>query len=100
MKTGTGKRPFEFNIDYITKLEKCVGLIEEMGGGEVCMPITDQNMAVYRWKVNADGAKLVTTLADATQEYGNLIEISKFHQMHAGQPVEGFDNFGNYYEEF
>ena len=27
LKTGTGKLPFEFNNDFITKLEKCVSLI-------------------------------------------------------------------------
>ena len=99
LKTGTGKKPVEFNFDFLTKLEKCVSLIQEMGGGEVCMPAVSQNMVSYHWEVTAKGAKLVTTFIGGVREYGNLIEISKFHQMNAGQPVEGFDNFGDYYEE-
>ena len=98
-QTSTGKLPVMVSADFITLLEKCTKLIQEMGGGEAHTPTAGQNMATYHWKVDADGAKLVTTLAGVVQEYGNLIEISKFHQMHAGQPVEGFDNFGNYYEE-
>ena len=99
LKTGTGKRPFEFNIDYITKLEKCVSLIQEMGGGEVCMPAVSQNMVSYHWEVTAKGAKLVTTFIGGVREYGNLIEIIKFLQMHAGYRAEGFSKVGSLYEE-
>jgi len=103
-QTSTGKLPVMVSADFITKLEKCVSLIQEMGGGEVHMPAIGQNMATYHWKAEADGARLVTTHADGVQEYGNLIEISKFQRMHAGQPVEGFNKVedyceGVYYEE-
>ena len=99
LKTGTGKRPFEFNIDYITKLEKCVSLIQEMGGGEVCMPAIRRHMVSYHWEVTAKGAKLVTTFIGGVREYGNLTEISKFRQMLAGMEVEGFNKVGSLYEE-
>ena len=99
LKIGTGKRPFEFNIDFITKLEKCVSLIQEMGGGEVCMPAVSQNMVSYHWEVTAKGAKLVTTFIGGVREYGNLIEISKFRKMLAGMEVEGFNKVGSLYEE-
>lgn len=99
LKTGAGKRPFEFNIDFITKLEKCLGLIQEMGGGEVCMPAVSQNMVSYHWEVTAKGAKLVTTFIGGVREHGNLIEIIKFLQMHAGYRVEGFNKVGGLYEE-
>ena len=99
LNTGAGKRPFEFNIDYITKLEKCVGLIEEMGGGEVCMPVIRRHMVSYHWEVTAKGAKLVTTFIGGVREYGNLIEISKFRQMLAGMEAEGFNKVGKLYEE-
>ena len=99
LKTGTGKRPFEFNFDFLTTLEKCVSLIQEIGGGEVCMPAVSQNMVSYHWEVTAKGAKLVTTFIGGVREYGNLIEIIKFLQMHAGYRVEGFNKVGNLYEE-
>ena len=99
LKTGTGKLPFEFNIDFITKLEKCVSLIQEMGGGEVCMPAVSQNTVSYHWEVEAGGAKLVTTFIGGVREHGNLIEIIKFLQMHAGYRAEGFSKVGNLYEE-
>ena len=99
LKTGAGKRPFEFNIDFITKLEKCVSLIQEMGGGEVCMPAIRRHMVSYHWEVSAKGAKLVTTFIGGVREYGNLIEIIKFRQMLAGQKVEGFNAVGDFYEE-
>ena len=99
LKTGTGKLPFEFNIDFLTKLEKCVSLIQEMGGGEVHMPAVKQNMVSYRWEVTAKGAKLVTTFIGGVREYGNLIEFIKFLQMHAGYRVEGFNKVGSLYEE-
>ena len=99
MKTGTGKKPVEFNFDFLTKLEKCVSLIQEMGGGEVCMPAVSQNMVSYHWEVTAKGAKLVTTFIGGVREYGNLIEIIKFLQMHAGYRVEGFNKVGSLYEE-
>ena len=99
LKTGTGKRPFEFNIDFITKLEKCVSLIQEMGGGEVCMPAIRRHMVSYHWEVTAKGAKLVTTFIGGVREYGNLTEISKFRQMLAGMEVEGFNKVGSLYEE-
>ena len=98
-KTGAGKRPFEFNIDFITKLEKCVSLIQEMGGGEVCMPAVSRGMVNYHWEVSEKGAKLVTTFIGGVREYGNLIEISKFHQTLAGMEVFGFNKVGEYYEE-
>lgn len=97
-QTSTEKLPVMVNADFITKLEKCVSLIQEMGGGEVHLPAIGQNMATYHWKVEAGGARLVTTLADVVQNYGNLVEISKFHQMHAGQPAEGFNKVGDYCE--
>ena len=99
LKTGVGKRPFEFNIDYITKLEKCASLIEEMGGGEVCMPAIRRHMVSYHWEVTAKGAKLVTTFIGGVREYGNLIEFIKFRQMLAEQGVEGFNKVGKLYEE-
>ena len=99
LKTGTGKRPFEFNIDYITKLEKCASLIQEVGGGEVCMPAIRRHMVSYHWEVTAKGAKLVTTFIGGVREYGNLIEISKFRQMLAGMEAEGFNKVGKLYEE-
>ena len=99
LKTGTGKRPFEFNIDFLTKLEKCVSLIQEMGGGEVCMPAIRRHMVSYHWEVTAKGAKLVTTFIGGVREYGNLIEISKFRQMLAGMEAEGFNKVGKLYEE-
>ena len=99
LKTGAGKRPFEFNIDFITKLEKCVSLTQEMGGGEVCMPAIRRHMVSYHWKVTAKGAKLVTTFIGGVREYGNLTEISKFRQMLAGMEVEGFNKVGSLYEE-
>ena len=99
LKTGAGKRPFEFNIDYITKLEKCVSLIQEMGGGEVHVPAVSRGMVNYHWEVTAKGAKLVTTFIGGVREYGNLIEIIKFLQMHAGYRVEGFNKVGSLYEE-
>ena len=99
LKTGTGKKPVEFNFDFLTKLEKCVSLIQEMGGGEVCMPAVSQNMVSYHWEVTAKGAKLVTTFIGGVREYGNLIEISKFRQVLAGQKVEGFNKVGSLYEE-
>ena len=99
LKTGTGKLPFEFNIDFLTKLEKCVSLIQEMGGGEVCMPAVSQNTVSYHWEVEAGGAKLVTTFIGGVREHGNLIEIIKFLQMHAGYRAEGFSKVGNLYEE-
>ena len=98
-KTGAGKRPFEFNIDFITKLEKCVSLIQEMGGGEVCMPAIRRHMVSYHWEVTAKGAKLVTTFIGGVREYGNLTEISKFRQTLAGMEVEGFNKVGSLYEE-
>ena len=99
LKTGTGKRPFEFNFDFLTKLEKCVSLIQEMGGGEVCMPAIRRHMVSYHWEVTAKGAKLVTTFIGGVREYGNLIEISKFRQVLAGMEVEGFNKVGSLYEE-
>ena len=99
MKTGVGKRPFEFNIDFITKLEKCVSLIQEMGGGGVCMPAIRRHMVSYHWEVTAKSANLVTTFSGGLREYGNLIEISKFRQMLAGMEVEGFNKVGSLYEE-
>ena len=99
LKTGTGKKPIEFNFDFLTKLEKCVSLIQEMGGGEVCMPAVSQNMVSYHWEVTAKGAKLVTTFIGGVREYGNLIEIIKFLQMYAGYRVEGFNKVGSLYEE-
>ena len=99
LKTGAGKRPFEFNIDFITKLEKCVNLIQEIGGGEVCMPAIRRHMVSYHWEVTAKGAKLVTTFIGGVREYGNLIEIIKFRQMLAGMEVEGFNKVGSLYEE-
>ena len=99
LKTGTGKKPIEFNFDFLTKLEKCVSLIQELGGGEVCMPAVSQNMVSYHWEVTAKGAKLVTTFIGGVREYGNLIEISKFRQMLAGMEVEGFNKVGKLYEE-
>ncbi len=99
LKTGAGKRPFEFNIDYITKLEKCVSLTQEIGGGEVCMPAIRRHMVSYHWEVTAKGAKLVTTFIGGVREYGNLIEISKFRQMLAGMEVKGFNRVGSLYEE-
>ena len=99
LKTGAGKRPFEFNIDFLTKLGKCASLIQEMGGGEVCMPAIRRHMVSYHWEVTAKGAKLVTTFIGGVREYGNLIEISKFRQMLAGMEVEGFNKVGKLYEE-
>ncbi len=99
LKTGTGKRPFEVNIDFITKLEKCVSLTQEMGGGEVCMPAIRRHKVSYHWEVTTKGAKLVTTFIGGVREYGNLIEISKFRQMLAGMEVEGFNKVGSLYEE-
>ena len=99
LKTGTGKRPFEINIDFITKLEKCVSLIQEMGGGGVCMPAARGYMVSYHWEVTAKDAKLVTTFIGGVRESGNLIEISKFRQMRVGKEVEGFNKVGDYYEE-
>ena len=99
LKTGTGKLPVEFNIDFITTLEKCLGLIQEMGGGEVCMPAIRRHMVSYHWEVTAKGAKLVTTFIGGVREYGNLTEISKFRQMLAGMEVEGFNKVGKLYEE-
>ena len=99
LKTGAGKRPFEFNIDFITKLEKCVSLIQEMGGGEVHVPAVSRGMVNYHWEVSEKGAKLVTTFIGGVREYGNLTEISKFRQMLAGMEVEGFSKVGNLYEE-
>ena len=99
LKTDAGKRPFEFNIDFLTSLEKCVGLIEEMGGGEVCMPAIRRHMVSYHWEVSEKGAKLVTTFIGGVREYGNLIEISKFRQILAGMEVEGFNKVGKLYEE-
>ena len=99
LKTGTGKKPVEFNFDFLTKLEKCVSLIQEMGGGEVCMPALRRHMVSYHWEVTAKGAKLVTTFIGRVREYGNLTEISKFRQMLAGMEVEGFNKVGSLYEE-
>ena len=99
LKTGTGKLPIVFNIDFITKLEKCVSLIQEMGGGEVHVPAVSQNMVSYHWEVTAKGAKLVTAFIGGVREYGKLTEISKFRQMLAGMEVEGFNKVGNLYEE-
>ena len=99
LKTGVGKRPFEFNIDFITKFGKCASLIQEMGGGEVCMPAIRRHMVSYHWEVTAKGAKLVTTFVGGVRECGNLIEISKFRQMLAGYGVEGFNKVGSLYEE-
>ncbi len=99
LKTGTSKRPFEFNIDFITKLEKCVSLTQEMGGGEVCMPAIRRHKVSYHWEVTTKGAKLVTTFIGGVREYGNLIEISKFRQILSGMEVEGFNKVGNLYEE-
>ena len=99
LKTGTGKLPVEFNIDFITTLEKCLGLIQEMGGGEVCMPAIRRHMVSYHWEVTAKGAKLVTTFIGGVREYGNLTEISKFRQMLAGMEAEGFNKVGKLYEE-
>lgn len=99
LKTGAGKRPFEFNIDFITKLEKCVSLIQEMGGGEVHVPAIRRHMVNYHWEVTAKGAKLVTTFIGGVREYGNLIEIIKFRLMLAEQKVEGFNKVGSLYEE-
>ena len=99
LKIGAGKRPFEFNIDFITKLEKCVSLTQEMGGGEVCMPAIRRHMVSYHWEVTTKGAKLVTTFIGGVREYGNLIEISKFRQLRLGQEVEGFNKVGSLYEE-
>ena len=99
LKTGAGKKPIEFNFDFLTKLEKCVSLIQEMGGGEVCMPAVSQNMVSYHWEVTAKGAKLVTTFIGGVREYGNLIEIIKFRQMRLGMEVEGFSKVGKLYEE-
>lgn len=99
LKTGAGKLPFEFNIDFITKLEKCVSLIQEMGGGEVHVPAAKGHMVSYHWEVSEKGAKLVTTFIGGVREYGNLIEIIKFRQMHAGMEVEGFNKVGSLYEE-
>lgn len=99
LKTGAGKLPFEFNIDFITKLEKCVSLIQEMGGGEVHVPAAKGHMVSYHWEVSEKGAKLVTTFLGGVREYGNLIEISKFRQMRLGMEVEGFSKVGSLYEE-
>ena len=99
LKTGTGKKPFEINIDFITKLEKCVSLIQEMGGGGVCMPAIRRHMVSYHWEVTAKSANLVTTFIGGVREYGNLIEISKFRQVLAGMEVEGFNKVGSLYEE-
>ena len=99
LKTGTGKKPLEINFDFLTKLEKCVSLIQEMGGGEVCMPAIRRHMVSYHWEVTAKGAKLVTTFIGGVREYGNLIEISKFRQTLAGMEVEGFNKVGSLYEE-
>ena len=99
LKTGAGKRPFEVNIDFITKLEKCASLIQEMGGGGVCMPAVSRGMVNYHWEVSEKGAKLVTTFVGGVRECGNLIEISKFRQMLAGYGVEGFNKVGSLYEE-
>ena len=99
LKTGTGKKPVEFNFDFLTKLEKCVSLIQEMGGGEVCMPAAKRHMVSYHWEVSEKGAKLVTTFIGGVREYGNLTEISKFRQMLAGMEVEGFNKVGSLYEE-
>ena len=99
LNTGAGKRPFEFNIDFLTKLEKCVGLIEEIGGGEVCMPAAKERTVSYHWEVTAKGAKLVTTFIGGVREYGNLIEFVKLLQMYAGQRAEGFNKVGSLYEE-
>ncbi len=99
LKTGTGKRDFEFNIDYITKLEKCASLIQEVGGGEVHIPAVSRGMVNYHWEVSEKGAKLVTTFIGGVREYGNLTEISKFRQMLAGMEVEGFSKVGKLYEE-
>ena len=99
LNTGAGKRPFEFNTDFITKLEKCVSLIQEMGGGGVCMPAVRRHMVSYHWEVTAKSANLVTTFIGGVREYGNLIEISKFRQMLAGMEVEGFNKVGSLYEE-
>ena len=99
LMTGTGKLPCEFSIDFITKLEKCAKLIQEMGGGEVHIPAVSRGMVNYHWEVLEKGAKLVTTFIGGVREYGNLIEISKFRQMLAGMEVEGFNKVGNLYEE-
>ena len=99
LKTGTGKRPIEFNIDYITKLEKCASLIQEVGGGEVHIPAVSRGTVSYHWEVSEKGAKLVTTFIGGVREYGNLTEISKFRQMLAGMEVEGFNKVGSLYEE-
>ena len=99
LKTGTGKLPFELNFDFITKLEKCVSLVQEMGGGEVCMPAIRRHTVSYHWEVTAKGAKLVTTFIGGVREYGNLIEIIKFRQMLAEQKVEGFNAVGSLFEE-
>ena len=99
LKTGAGKRPFEFNIDYITKLEKCASLIQEVGGGEVHIPAVSRGTVNYHWEVSEKGAKLVTTFIGGVREYGNLTEISKFRQMRAGMEVEGFNKVGKLYEE-
>ena len=99
LKTGAGKLPFEFNIDFITKLEKCASLIQEVGGGEVHIPAVSRGTVNYHWEVSEKGAKLVTTFIGGVREYGNLTEISKFRQMLAGQKVEGFSKVGNLYEE-
>ena len=99
LKTGAGKRPFEFNIDFITTLEKCASLIQEVGGGEVHVPAVSRGMVNYHWEVTAKGAKLVTTFIGGVREYGNLTEISKFRQMLASMEVEGFNKVGSLYEE-
>ena len=99
LKTGAGKRPFEFNIDFITKLEKCASLIQEVGGGEVHIPAVSRGTVNYHWEVSEKGAKLVTTFIGGVREYGNLTEISKFRQMLAEQKVEGFSKVGSLYEE-
>ena len=99
LKTGAGKRPCEFNIDFITKLEKCVSLIQEMGGGEVHIPAVSRGTVNYHWEVLEKGAKLVTTFIGGVRKYGTLIEINKFRQMHVGRAVEGFNKVGDYYEE-
>ena len=99
LNTGAGKRPFEFNIDFITKLEKCVSLIQEMGGGEVYTPAVKQNAVTYYLRVTAKGANLVTEFTGGARTCGNLIEIDKFRSMLVGREVEGFKKVEDCYEE-
>ena len=63
------------------------------------MPAIRRHMVSYHWEVTAKSAKLVTTFIGGVREYGNLIEISKFRQIHLGQEVEGFNKVGSLYEE-